>query len=229
MNAGRDVERLIAGWLVDEAAGRAPDRVLDAARRSIDRTPQRRFIAAWREPMYVSPTRIALMAAALVVAVVGGAALGRVTAPGGSGAPVPTATPSASQADPMVQYRADRDEICERYVAATEPLRPQFEDLYNPEDTAADRAPKIAALDAFARQFDLMIVELTQLKAPPQIAADHAASVARYEAVGSLIHGIVARLNAGDLAGAESLDLGTNPINAEIEAFETRQELVACP
>ena len=229
MNAGRDVERLISTWLTEEATDRSRERVLATVHRVVERMPQRRFGAGWRDPMYVSPTRLALMAAALVVAVVGGAAIGRMTAPGGSGAPAPTATPSGSPADPLIQYRADRDAICARYAAATDPLRPQFEDLYDPEETAADRAPKIAALDAFAAQYDLMVDELAELEAPPQIAADHAAAVARYEAVGSLIHGIVERLNAGDLAGAESLDLATDPIGIEIEQFETNHGLVGCP
>lgn len=51
MNAGPDVERLISGWLHEEAPGRAPDRILDAAGRTIDRTHQRRLGAAWRESM----------------------------------------------------------------------------------------------------------------------------------------------------------------------------------
>jgi hypothetical protein len=229
MNAGRDVERLISTWLTEEATDRSRDRVLAAVRQAVDRMPQRRFGAAWREPMYVSPTRLAVMAATLVVAVVGGAFFGRISAPRGSGAPAPTETPSGSPRDPLIEYRADRDEICERYVAATDPLRPQFEELYDPEETAAERAPKIAALDAFAAQYDLMVNELAALTAPPQIAGEHAASVARYDAVGSMIHGIVERLNAGDLAGAESLDLATDPIGLEIERFETNQVLVGCP
>jgi hypothetical protein len=230
MSAGRDVERLISSWLIEEATDRSRDRVLAAVRQAVDRMPQRRFGAAWRDPMYVSPTRLAVMAAALVVALLGGAAIGRMTAPaGGSGGPAPTDSPSGSTRDPLVQYRADRDAICERYLAATDPLRPQFEDLYNPEETAAERAPKIAALDAFADQYDLMVSELAALAAPVEIAADHAATVARYDAVGSLIHGVVGRLNAGDLAGAQSLDLATDPIAREIERFETNQVLVGCP
>jgi hypothetical protein len=67
MNAGPDVERLIAGWLEEEAPGRAPDRILEAAGRSIDRTKQRRFIAAWRpSTMY---DRLAIAGASAVLAI----------------------------------------------------------------------------------------------------------------------------------------------------------------
>ena len=45
MNAGRDVERLIADWLAEEAAVRSPDRVLAEARRTVLTTPQRRLAA----------------------------------------------------------------------------------------------------------------------------------------------------------------------------------------
>lgn len=234
MNAGRDVERLIAGWLVEEAADRAPDRVLDAARRSIDDTSQRRFVAAWREPMYVSPIKVAAAAAVVAIAVIGGAFFGRMTAPSGFAgqpSPAPTATPAPTpDAEALfLAYRDTRDAICERYDQQTLPLRPQFENLYDPGESATERAPKVAALDAFATAYDAMVAELGALVAPPDIAAEHAADVARYDAVAGLIHGIVERLNAGDLAGAESLDLATNPISADISRFETRYVLRNCP
>ena len=71
MNAGRDVERLIAGWLSEEAPGRAPDRILDAAGRVIDRTNQRRFVVAWRLPTMNPLARLAAVAVVAVVAVGG--------------------------------------------------------------------------------------------------------------------------------------------------------------
>ena len=74
MNAGRDVERLIADWFVEEAVLRAPDRVLEGAGRVVDRTSQRRLRAAGRTiQMPVSP-RLAT-AAVLGALVVGGALL----------------------------------------------------------------------------------------------------------------------------------------------------------
>ena len=96
MNAGPDVERLIASWLVEEAPARAPDRILDAAGRVIDRTNQRRFVAAWRLPDMSSASR--MVAAAVIVMAVGlGAflALSRpASGPGSSASPAVTGTPS---------------------------------------------------------------------------------------------------------------------------------------
>jgi hypothetical protein len=97
MNAGPDVERLIAGWLVEEAPGRAPDRILEAAGRVIDRTRQRRFVVAWREDM----TGIRGLAAAAVLATVAIAGIVYFArpslGPGGPPSPSPSAlaTPSA--------------------------------------------------------------------------------------------------------------------------------------
>jgi hypothetical protein len=92
MNAGPDVERLIAGWLAEEAPGRAPDRILDLAGRAIDRTRQRRFGVGWRESM---TRNRGLAAAALVGVVVLGSALYLVGLnPGGVGGPA-TAPPTS--------------------------------------------------------------------------------------------------------------------------------------
>ncbi|HEX5012893.1 MAG TPA: hypothetical protein VFV72_01950 [Candidatus Limnocylindrales bacterium] len=97
MNAGRDVERLIADWFVEEAVLRAPDRILEDAGRVVDRTKQRRFGAAWRNPFMSAPLRVAA-AAVLGVLVLGGALIifKPWSAPvGGPTSPPPSATPSA--------------------------------------------------------------------------------------------------------------------------------------
>jgi hypothetical protein len=67
MNAGRDIERTIAGWLIEEAPGRAPDRILDSTAKVIDRTKQRRFGAVWRA---LAPVPIRGLAAAAAIGVV---------------------------------------------------------------------------------------------------------------------------------------------------------------
>ena len=97
MNAGPDVERLIAAWLVEEAPGRAPDRVLASAGTVIDRTRQRRFLAAWREPMHMSMRGLAA-AAAIGAVLVGGTIFALRTGPSDSvgGAPAPSVEPSPS-------------------------------------------------------------------------------------------------------------------------------------
>ena len=98
MNAGRDVERLIADWFVEEAVLRAPDRVLDDAGRVVDRTKQRRLGAAWRAIPMSAPLRLAA-AAAIGVLAVGGALflIGRASGPNiGPPGPSPTPTPTLS-------------------------------------------------------------------------------------------------------------------------------------
>jgi hypothetical protein len=109
MNAGRDVERLIADWFVEEAVLRAPDRVLEDAGRAIHRTKQRRLGAAWRPIRMSAPLRLAA-AAVLGVLVVGGVLI--IARPSGAnfGAPAtpsilptPATSPAASSsAGPLV-------------------------------------------------------------------------------------------------------------------------------
>lgn len=99
MNAGPDVERLISSWLREEAPGRAPDRLLEAAGRTIDRTRQRRF-AAWWAGSAVRPRGFAAAWAigALIVAGVAVLALRPGTGPGNPPSPSPTAIPSPTAA-----------------------------------------------------------------------------------------------------------------------------------
>ena len=100
MNAGPDVERLISGWLHEEAPGRAPDRILEAAGGTIDRTHQRRFVAGWRESM--STLRGLAAAAALGALVVAGAiyVIRPSISPGDQPSPSITTTPSGSAGAP---------------------------------------------------------------------------------------------------------------------------------
>jgi hypothetical protein len=86
MNAGRDVQRLISGWLEEEAPTRAPDRILTSAAHVIDNTKQRRaWRAPWRLPMNPA-IRVAAIALVAIVAVA--AAISLVRLPSSSvGAP----------------------------------------------------------------------------------------------------------------------------------------------
>ena len=231
MNAGRDVERLIAGWLEAEAVARAPDRILDGARQSISRTGQRRFVVAWREPMYVSPLRLAGMAAVFAVAVAGAAWFGRMTASSNVGGPgvTPAPTPSAAAEVSLKEFRAARNEICNRYAAELNPLKPQLDGLYDPKLVASDRAAKIQTLTRIADRADAMIGELEVLAVPASVAADQQSDIIRLQDTVSLIRQELIRLAAGDLPGAQALDLATDPLSREVEAFESRYQLAGCP
>lgn len=235
MNAGRDVERLIAHWLVEEASARSPDRILDSTRRAVHRTRQRRFAATWREPMYISPVRLAGMAAVLVAAVVGGAWIGRATAPTGVGSPTPspTATPTAapfqSPGAELDAYKVARNAICARYEGNVGPLRPMLPGLYDVGTSPSARVEAIGALTSIVTQLEAMAGELLVLAASPEISADHVRSVARHEDMNSLIRQELVALAADDLAGAQALDLATEPLDADIGAFEAQYDLANCP
>jgi hypothetical protein len=237
MNAGRDVERLVSGWLVEEAAARSPDRLLDSTRRALVRTNQRRLAAAWREPMYISPLRLAGMAAVLVVGVIGGAVLGRMSVPSGVGGPIgsPTPTPAATVAatddfaTARAAYRAARDAICTRYGAELNPLKDGFALLYDEALTVAERAAIVDDLRTFVERAESMTVELGDLDPPAELVAGHAANVANFENIHRLIREMLVRLAADDLAGAELFDVATNPINEEVLKFEQDVALMNCP
>ena len=75
MIVGRDVERLIADWLVEEAVPSAPDRVLDGARRIIEATSQRRTARVFRVAWDITPRLRLFAIAAVVVVMIGGISL----------------------------------------------------------------------------------------------------------------------------------------------------------
>ena len=109
MNGQPSFDAAIATWLDEEARDGAPERLIDATRRELERTNQRRAAwPAWRlSPMNM---RIAAAAAAIVVAVVGGfLLLPRTNGPGvvesaaPTASPTPTGTPIAVLADTVLQ------------------------------------------------------------------------------------------------------------------------------
>ena len=125
MNAGPDIERLIATWLTEESPGRAPDRILDAAGRTIDRTQQRRFVAAWREPMHVT-MRGFIAAAAIGAVFIGGTLFVMRGTPSSNvgGAPIasqapatPTPSPAPSASGPLAACGLLTSDEVETYAA----------------------------------------------------------------------------------------------------------------
>jgi hypothetical protein len=233
MNAGRDVEQLIAAWLVEEAPARAPDRILGDARARIDRTKQQRFAAAWREPMTISPGRLLVAAAAIVLAVIGAAWVGRTTTSVGSGPPgSPGVQPSftlsesaspaaASPAVTLSEYRSARNAVCAGFAS-----RSPIVDVPN---WAADPSGAIAFLQGVSARGDELISSLEALPAPPEIRDEHLENLQAGRDTVSLIRHEIELLQAGKVVEAQAVDAATGPISETFQAFERKYSLDPCP
>jgi len=230
MNAGRDVERLIGTWLVEESPGRAPDRILSGAARTIDRTRQRRFLAAWREPVSIGIRGFAAMAAVLILAVIGAVWIGRSTASiGAQQSPAPTSSPSPPAAGvTLAQYKAARDAVCG-------PLNAQLITLndagasFHPDTNPADIPATAANLEAIVALGTTEIAALSALDVPASIAAEHAADVTRHGDSLALLSEAAAKLRAGDVTGGLALANSTEPLSRLEEGFENKYGLSGCP
>ena len=223
MNAGPDVERLIADWLTEEAPTRAPDRILRAAATRIDHTRRPRFAAAWRNPMPSSIPRL-LAGLAVVVAVgVGAAWIGRSTADIGGAAPA-APTPLTVEA-----YRAARNAICTPAYATEAGLLKSVDGVFLTQLSEPQRAAKTADLEQIAIVIGQADTDLQKIAAPPEIASDHAADIARREDTRARIVQTVALLRAGKLPEAGAMDRSTDAISRQIEIFEKYWSLAPCP
>jgi hypothetical protein len=232
MNAGRDVERLIAGWLLEEAAPGAPDRVLESTRQIVRRTNQRQIAALWREPMF-TPARLAAMAAMLVLALGAGFLVGRTTGVSGPGdaAGSPTPTPGSSAAAPaLADYRAARNAICGTYQNRAAPYKETVDPVGDPASLpAADRAIWVTAMTDLVGVSEAMAGDLDRLAPPSAITAAHAVSVSDLQELNALLRASLRLLELGDGMGARALLVATDPLSAKIAAFEARYSLVSCP
>jgi hypothetical protein len=229
MNAGRDVERVIASWLIDEAAGPSPDRLLESTRRAVYRTNQRRFAAIWREPMF-SPARIGAIAAMLVIALAAGFWIGNVTKSSGVGTPNASAAPTASATGATLEaYRTARNAVCAKYGPIINPLKPVLDGLYDEALPAAERAVKVQTLTDIGHQIGLMTDELEALEPPASASADHVTQIANLRQTVQLIVQSASSTAAGNLIGGEALDKATDPLSRAIEAFESKYSLSSCP
>ena len=95
MTARRDPDPVISAWLHDEAPERAPEHLLTASRNRIESTNQRRaWWPAWRLQHMNNRFRLGGAMAAIAVIVVLGLVL--IQKPGGSGGPLPSASPNPS-------------------------------------------------------------------------------------------------------------------------------------
>jgi hypothetical protein len=234
MNAGPDVERSIAQWLQEESPGRAPDRILVNAGSVIDRTKQRRFAVAWREPVSISLRGLAAVAAIVVIAIVGAGWIGRSTASTGAQS---TPTPAAPSARPTqevatrAEYKAAHDAICNDAAwAQRATLDAQIgTGLTDPATPPAARTAKIAALRnemLFERDISARILALDT---PPEMVADEAAWAANMNGIFAIVDQEIALIQNGKLAEAAAVDLTTNPLAAAAQTFESKYSLKACP
>jgi hypothetical protein len=234
MNAGRDVEPLISGWLSEEAPEHAPDRILTSAGRIIDRTRQRRPGAAWKEPTMTSTARLLGAAAVLIVAVAGAAWIGRSTAGVGgpsstqsSASPAPTPTPSAP-AVTLESYRAARDAYCKPANTRLIALNAQGDKL-DPAGSAADRVAMISILQQIIALGDEEIAHLSALDAPPEMAADHAIDIVHHQDSVALLREMLTLLEAGKVTEANAVSDATQAMSSADEAFEAKYSLAGCP
>jgi hypothetical protein len=231
MNAGPDVERSIAQWLAEESPGRAPDRILTNAASTIVRTKQRRFLAAWREPMNISLRGIAVAAAVVVVLMAGAAWLGRSTAttgaPGATSAPAPS--PAASPVGATIEsYRAARDAVCTPLVAQLIALNDAAASL-RPITTPSDIPAMITNLQQIVALGATEVQQLGALQAPPNMAAEQAADVTRHGDSLALLREAITKLQAGDATAADGLENATEPLSRLEEAFAGKYGLGDCP
>ena len=234
MNAGRDVERLIADWLVEEAPARAPDRILADAGLAIDRTKQRWFAAAWREPMIISTGRLLVAAAVVVIAVASAGWLGRMSAPGSaapgsSGGDVSSPSPSASPPPTLESFRAARNAICERALPSARALNDAFSDPYDPGLTQAERSARADRLQDIVDFGIALRAEIAAIPVPPELAAEQTANLTRSEDLQIVLEQEILLLRTGKVSEAQQLDLLTDPINRQAEQFEQKYNLSPCP
>ena len=224
----------IADWL-EADPNLAPPDVMRTVENAIPSIPQRRVLRLpWRSlPMNRT---ILVLATVSLLAVLG---IGVVTVGSRPQAPDTTPVPSAPAAveaspatSPAVTgaaYAAARDEVCTAAVAAADPIEARLGPLYVSGSTDAQRADAIAALRSFVALADGFVADLAALEAPPELAAEHAANVARYDDIVILLRESLALHDEGRTAEALAIDKATDGIAREITRFEQQHALTACP
>ena len=117
MSTDRDVTRIVRSWLHEDAHEDA-DRILNLVLDEIDTTPQRRagWLARRFPPMNNNLVRVALVAAVILVAIVGITLLPRA----GVGGPDASPSASATAADPLGGTWAAPTTTCEQQNATIE-------------------------------------------------------------------------------------------------------------
>ena len=228
MSAGPDAERLISGWLHEEAVPRAPDRVLEAVSTAVDQTSQRPRAAFFGDtPMTF--LRVAVAAIIIAGAAIGGGLIGRATV-GPTPAAHPTPSPSsAASAGTLEAYRAARNALCEQAMLDNEPNAARYDRLWESGATAAQIAEGIQGIKDYTDLARALVDDLEALVPPSDLIDGHRAYLTRYRDNRTLLLYENTLLESGDMAGAQAVDVATNPIADQMGAFENQHTLSHCP
>jgi hypothetical protein len=230
MTDDRTLDRAARSWL-EEGPTRAPDRPVEAALSRIQVTRQERDMLPRRitqMPMFAK-----LAAAAVVLVGIGGGAIlalnDSLPSVGASPSPVgpASASPQASVADPIGEYRSLRNAVC---VKATEAVSAvDLGGLYDTTLSAPERAAVNAEHVKYTDAVEAAAAELAAIDPPAALAAEHWKDVAREESIAAL-HGLFdERVAAGDIAGGAALDEAIVRAAQGRSEFEGANRLIGCP
>ena len=223
----------IADWL-EADPDHAPPEVLRTVESAVPSIPQRRVLRLpWRNLSMNRPVLVLATVGLLAMLGIGAVTVGSrpsTTTP----TPAVTKAPAAveASASPVVNgaaYATARDAICKAAVTEAEPIKARYMPLYEPGSTDAQRSDAIVAVREFAVLADGFVAELAAMDVPPELVAEHAASVANYRDILILIRESLKHHDKGQTAEALAVDLATNGIAAQINSFELRHGLIACP
>lgn len=222
----------IADWL-EADPDHAPPEVLRTVESALPSIPQRRVLRLpWRTLPMNRPSLVLATVGLLAVLGIGAVTVGSrpsTTTP----TPAPTAPAAAEASAPpavtVTTYTASRDQICTDATAEAAPVKARLDSLYDAAATDAQKADAIAAVRDILALGTAVTAELEALDVPPDLLAEHAANVANYKDILILIRESLALHDAGKTAEALAVDLATNGIAAQINAFESRLGLIPCP
>jgi hypothetical protein len=232
MTDDRTLERAARSWL-EEGPTRAPDRAVDAALSRIDTTRQERDLRIpWRITS-LNPS-IKLAGAAVLVLAVASAVIfamrptSNVGPPSSTPVPSPTAAPQASAGDPLVAYRAARNEICTNALMAFSD-HSDLVGLYDPATPADRRAIVNANAQGIADAIATEARDLGLLQAPPELAEAHTTDVAHAQSLAAIYAGQMQLLQSERYADAAAQEVAAESASNLRKPFETQYDLFTCP
>ena len=222
----------IADWL-EADPNVAPPEVMRTVESAIPSIPQRRVLRLpWRNLPMNRPMLVFATLALLTVVGIGAVTVGSrpsTTTP----TPAPTAPAAVEASAPpavtVTAYTAGRDRICTAASVQAEPVKARLNLLYDADATGAQKADAIAALREYLTLATAYTADLAALEVPQDLLSEHAANVANFKDIHILIRESLALHDAGRTSDALAVDLATNGIAAQINAFERRLGLIPCP